>query len=92
MRSEIQERVTIQVAMTKENQASAEVRNKLVTERIRLEEERLGLDRPCCAQFTYVERSYYESGSSLENDQRLWLRQSLIILTPGALTLMGTSN
>lgn len=47
MRGEIQERITMQVVANPANQKlSPEARNKLITEKIALEEQRLGLDQP----------------------------------------------
>jgi peptide/nickel transport system permease protein len=98
MRSEIQERVTLQVAMNPANRGlDPTTRNQLVLERIRLEEERLGLDRPLALRsMTYLSNALtLNLGRALRMTSDSGSRQvRLIILErlPPTLLLMGSSN
>lgn len=98
MRSEIRERVTVQVAMNRDNQGlDPEDRNKLVMDKIRLEEQRLGLDRPMLVRsVTYLSNALTMNlGRALRMTSDSGSRQvRLIILERLAptLLLMGTSN
>jgi len=98
MRGEIRERVAVQVGMNPNNQGLApEARNKLVSERIRLEEERLGLNRPMLVRsFTYLSNALtLNLGRALRMTSDSGSRQvRLIILERLAptLLLMGTAN
>lgn len=98
MRSEIQERVTLQVAMNPANRGlDPAMRNQLVLERIRLEEERLGLDRPLALRsVTYLSNALtLNLGRALRMTSDSGSRQvKLIILErlPPTLLLMGSSN
>ena len=98
MRGEIRERVAVQVGMNPNNQGLApEARNKLVMERIRLEEERLGLNRPMLVRsFTYLSNALtLNLGRALRMTSDSGSRQvRLIILERLAptLLLMGTAN
>lgn len=98
MRSEIRERVTLAVTQDPANRDLApEQRNKLVEEKVRLEEKRLGLDQPFFLRsIRYLKNSMLlrlgraqnmtsDSGSKL-------VRLILLERLPPTLLLMGTSN
>jgi peptide/nickel transport system permease protein len=98
MRGEIQERVTLMVAMNPANQnLSAEARNKLVLIEIANEEKRLGLNQP----FLIRSLRYLRNALTLNLGRAINMNSDsgsrtvrLIILErlPPTLLLMGTSN
>lgn len=98
MRSEIRERVTIQVVMNPANKNLAqEERNKLVMEKIAQEEKRLQLDQPMAIRtFRYLSnalvldlgRAINMTSDSGSKTVRLIILERL----PSTLLLMGTSN
>ncbi len=98
MRSEIRERVTLAVTQDPANRdLSPEQRNKLVEEKVRLEEKRLGLDKPFLLRsINYLKNAMMlnlgraqnmtsDSGSKL-------VRLIILERLPPTLLLMGTSN
>ncbi len=98
MRSEIRERVTLAVTQDPANRdISPEQRNKLVEEKVRLEEKRLGLDRPFLvrsvnylknAMMLQLGRAQNMTSDSGSKQVRLIILERL----PPTLLLMGTSN
>jgi peptide/nickel transport system permease protein len=98
MRSEIQERIGMQVGNNPQNRSLApEVRNQLVMEKIAEEEARLGLNRPLVLRsVTYLSNALSMNlGRALRMTSDSGSRQvKLIILErlPATLLLMGTSN
>lgn len=98
MRSEIRERVTVQVAMNPANKSlSQEARNKLVMDKITQEEKRMGLDQPMAIRtFRYLSnalvlnlgRAINMTSDSGSKTVRLIILERL----PSTLLLMGTSN
>jgi len=98
MRSEIRERVTVQVAMNPANKnLSQEARNKLVMSEIAQEEKRIGLDQPIAVRtFRYLSnalvldlgRAVNMTSDSGSKTVRLIILERL----PSTLLLMGTSN
>ncbi|GAB4497834.1 MAG: ABC transporter permease [Anaerolineales bacterium] len=98
MRSEIRERVTLQVAMNPANKnLSQEARNKLVMDKISQEEKRMGLDQPMAIRtFRYLSnalvlnlgRAINMTSDSGSKTVRLIILERL----PSTLLLMGTSN
>ncbi|HET9588932.1 MAG TPA: ABC transporter permease [Anaerolineales bacterium] len=98
MRSEIRERVAVQVVNNPANRnLDAAARNKLVLDRIALEEKRLGLDQPLAIRnFRYLSnaltlqlgRAINMSSDSGSKTVRLIILERL----PATLLLMGTAN
>lgn len=98
MRSEIRERVTVQVAMNPANKnLSQEARNNLVMSEIAQEEKRIGLDQPIAVRtFRYLSnalvldlgRAVNMTSDSGSKTVRLIILERL----PSTLLLMGTSN
>jgi peptide/nickel transport system permease protein len=98
MRSEIRERITLVVTMDPNNQTMApEKINKLILDRIALEEKRLGLDSPFIIRsFRYLEnaivlnlgRAQNMNSDSGSKQVRLIILERL----PPTLLLMGTSQ
>lgn len=98
MRSEIRERVTVQVAMNPANKnLSQEARNKLVMDKISQEEKRMGLNQPMAIRtFRYLSnalvlnlgRAINMTSDSGSKTVRLIILERL----PSTLLLMGTSN
>ncbi len=98
MRSNIKENLTLQIASNPANKnLSTEARNKLVDEKIALEEQRLGLDRPIMIRsFGYLSNALtLDLGRALNMTSDSGSRQvRLIILErlPSTLLLFGTAN
>ena len=98
MRSQIREQITAEVAFNPANQTmSPEARNKLILDRIALEEIRLGLDQPFVVRsFRYLENAVFlKLGRALNMSSDSGSKQvRLIILERLAptLLLMGTSQ
>ena len=98
MRGEIRERVTVQVVMNPGNKnLDPETRNKLVQERIAIEEHRMGLDQPLALRsFKYLTNALtLNLGRAVNMTSDAGSRQvRLIILErlPSTLLLMGTAN
>jgi peptide/nickel transport system permease protein len=98
MRAEMRERITLQVAMNPANKSlDRDALNKLVLDRIALEEKRLGLDKPIAIRsfnFLYnamtlnLGRAQNMSSDSGSRTVRLIILERL----PATLLLMGTSN
>lgn len=98
MRSEIRERVTVQVAMNPANKnLSQDARNKLVMDKIAQEEKRIGLNQPMAIRtFRYLSnalvlnlgRAINMTSDSGSKTVRLIILERL----PSTLLLMGTSN
>jgi len=98
MRGEIRERITIQVSNDPANKnLSVEVRNKLVLDKIALEEKRLGLDKPILVRnFRFLTnaltlnlgRAINMTSDSGSKTVRLIILERL----PATLLLMGISN
>lgn len=98
MRGEIRERVTLAVTQDPANRdISPEARNKLVEEKVALEEKRLGLDRPFLvrsvnylknAMMLDLGRAQNMTSDSGSKQVRLIILERL----PATLLLMGTSN
>lgn len=98
MRAEMRERITLQVAMNPANNSlDRDALNKLVLDRIALEEKRLGLDKPIAVRsfnFLYnamtlnLGRAQNMSSDSGSRTVRLIILERL----PATLLLMGTSN
>ncbi|MCL4269931.1 MAG: ABC transporter permease [Anaerolineales bacterium] len=98
MRSEIRERVTMQVVMNPANKTLApDARNKLVLDEIAQEEKRMGLDQPMALRtFRYLSnalvldlgRAINMTSDSGSKTVRLIILERL----PSTLLLMGTSN
>jgi len=98
MKAEIQERITLAVTMNPANKnLKPEDRNKLVEEKIALEEKRMGLDKPLIVRsFTYLGNALtLNLGRAVNMTSDSGSRQvRLIILErlPYTLLLMGTAN
>lgn len=98
MRGEIRERVTLQVVMNPANKnMDPETRNKLVQERVAIEEKRLGLDQPLAVRsMKYLTNALtLNLGRAVNMTSDSGSRQvRLIILErlPSTLLLMGTAN
>lgn len=98
MKGEIRERITLQVVMNPANKnMDPATRNKLVQERIAIEEQRLGLDQHLAVRsFRYLTNALtLNLGRALNMTSDSGSRQvRLIILErlPSTLLLMGTSN
>jgi len=98
MRGEIRERITVQVVNNPANKnLDPDVRNKLVLEKIALEEKRLGLNQPLAVRsFRYLTnaltlnlgRAVNMASDSGSRTVRLIVLERL----PATLLLMGTSN
>ncbi len=98
MKGEIRERVTLQVVMNPGNKnMDPETRNKLVQERVAIEEQRLGLDQPLAVRSVkYLTNALtLNLGRATNMTSDSGSRQvRLIILErlPATLLLMGTAN
>jgi peptide/nickel transport system permease protein len=98
MRSEIRERITLQVVNNPANRnLEPDARNKLVIDRIALEEKRLGLDQPAAVRnFRYLSnaltlrlgRAINMTSDAGSKTVRLIILERL----PATLLLMGTAN
>lgn len=97
-RGEIRERIALGVSMNPEmRRLPAEERNRLINEMVRLEEQRLGMDRPFILRsFTYLTdamslnlgRAQYLTSDSGSKQVRLIILERL----PPTLVLFGTAN
>jgi len=98
MRGEIRERITMQVVANPANKTLApDARNKLVQEKVALEEERLGLNRPLAVRsLNYLSNALtLNLGRAINMTSDSGSKQvRLIILErlPSTLLLMGTAN
>ncbi len=97
-RGEIRERIALGVSMNPEmRRLPAEERNRLINEMVRIEEQRLGMDRPFILRsFTYLAdamslnlgRAQYLTSDSGSKQVRLIILERL----PPTLVLFGTAN
>jgi len=98
MRSEIRERVTIQVVMNPANKnLDQETRNKLVLEKIAQEEKRMRLDQPIAVRtFSYLSKALVlDLGRAINmtsDSGSKTVRLIILERLPATLLLMGTSN
>ncbi|MBN2548737.1 MAG: ABC transporter permease [Anaerolineales bacterium] len=98
MRGEIRERITMQIVANPANKnMTPEARNKLVIDKVALEEKRMGLDKPLAVRaFNYLINALtLDLGRAINMTSDSGSRQvRLIILErlPPTLLLMGTSN
>lgn len=97
-RGEIRERIALGVSMNQEmRRLPAEERNKLINDMVRIEEQRLGMDRPFILRsFTYLSdamslnlgRAQYLTSDTGSKQVRLIILERL----PPTLVLFGTAN
>src|SRR3990172_9545335 len=98
MRSEIEERLTIMIASDPANRNLApDARNKLVEDKIALEVQRLGLDRPLVLRgFPYLSNALTlnlgRAMNMTSDSGSREVRRILLERLPSTLLLMGTSN
>ena len=97
MRSQIQERITMVVTMDPANQTMApEARNKLILDRIALEEKRLGLDKPFVIRsFRFLENAIFLNlgrAQNMSSDSGSKQVRLIILERLPTLLLMGTSQ
>ena len=98
MRSEIEERLTIMIASDPANRNLApDARNKLVEDKIALEVQRLGLDRPLVLRgFTYLSNALTlnlgRAMNMTSDSGSREVRRIILERLPSTLLLMGTSN